>query len=181
MTEEQSFFVPHKPTELVSHFLIEHPQANWMESLGFLVDHYPQQEGEQLRWILEGSAGVYLLKPAQRPEPNDIDLVTQTEDFADQFSNSRRFDAKSVKFWCTVRGIPYTPELAEYIFSNPYETEFQKRKLLIMNPIILSASKQIPYAHRSPRSTDINDIQLLGIPTQQTQAAIQRLQGMSTK
>jgi hypothetical protein len=125
MSEQGELFKPKQPSELVQKFLSEHPQVNWTESLGFLADNYPQREGDIINWVVEGGVGVSLLRPQQRPEPNDLDILTRKVALEEEFANSGRFDVKDIKMWFEVRGLSYTPELAEYVFSDPAEIEFQ--------------------------------------------------------
>lgn len=93
-------FVPHKPSENVSKYLKENPSADWKQALNFVLDNYPQIVDAKLVWILEGGAAVYLLNPSRADTPDDVDIVTKSEQMAKDFTNTLTFNV--VRLICGV-------------------------------------------------------------------------------
>ena len=175
MTKDDEMFAPVLPSDEVMRFLAENPGANWEDSLMYFVDRYPQIEDTKVQWIVEGGAAVRLHNQTRRT-PNDIDIITRKSEVKDEFANAKGFDIKTVEDWFTLRGLDYTEEKGEILFSNVTTTELHGKQLLILNPPALVVSKTISTHRFAPqRPEDQADIDLLSANSQAVQSLIQSI------
>lgn len=162
--KENGVFYPSRgPAPEVVRFQQEHPAATWIESLRFVIEHFPQGEPEKPIWVLEGSAAVFLLCPGQRPVPNDLDIITPSRAFAHQFSHTRGIEVKTLDYWFAMRKLHGNPKRKDYVMRATQPVNFDGISVFVMHPGLLAVSKLLPYGSHDPRPQDTLDIQLLNV------------------
>lgn len=165
-----------RPADDVTQFLKEHPTADALTSLHFLLDYYPQRRDGEIQWLLDGGTVVHLLHPDVRPQGHDLDMITKNSSISRPFVNSRYFDAKPIDIWCKAKGIALTDEVVQKVFGSPEEVSVEGRAVLTVPLDVLAASKLLPYFGQESRVKDLSDIQLLGLPEGRIQEIVHQLQ-----
>lgn len=169
-------FVPHKPSEHVTKFLKEKPNADWKQALNFVLDNYPQVVDDELVWILEGGAAVYLLNPARADTPDDVDIVTKSEQMAKDFTNTLTFNVDTTDLWCRFRRLKPSDRITNLLFAHHSPVDFMGRKVEVLDPVTLTASKTIPWQGFAPqRQKDKADIALLSAPQDEVKNLVAEL------
>jgi len=175
MTKDHGMFTPGLPSDEVQRFLKENPVANWEESLVYLMDKYPQVKKEGVQWVVEGGAAVRLHNP-HRQTPNDVDIISMNFKMKEEFSNSKRFDIKTLQDWFNLRDLEYTQETGDLLLSNTQFIDFRGKPLLLLNPIALVVSKTIStHRHALHRPEDKVDIELLSVNPQLVSTLTQQI------
>ncbi len=169
-------FVPHKPSENVTKFLKENPNADWKQALNFVLDNYPQVVKGELVWILEGGAAVYLLNTARADNPDDVDIVTKSEPMAKDFTNTLTFNVDTTDLWCRFRRLEPSDRITNLLFSHHSPVDFMGRKVEVLDSVALTASKTIPWQGFAPqRQKDKTDIVLLSAPQDEVKELVTEL------
>jgi hypothetical protein len=171
----ETVFVPQEPSIRVQAFLKENSSANWRDGITFLLGNYPQVVGDKIQWILDGSAAVKLYFP-ERDDPGDLDMVARNNDFVSEFSNSKLYDAKTIKYWLESRGFLFTEETAELVLESNELVKFDGRELLVMDHVMLAVSKTISSHQNIPRRVkDTSDLELMRVNPVRIQEMIKKL------
>lgn len=173
LDERYSHFKPASPE--VSSFTKGNPQANSELSLAFLLENFPQRDKGGIIWLAEGSKAIELYHPGKLI-PNDIDILTSRDDFADKFGlPPGLFDVRTSKFWLEARGYKTSKENLDYLMTAYMARSFGGRKVLVSAPNVLGLSKKKPYNGHPPRPKDILHLAILAeAPTNVKQKHIDR-------
>jgi hypothetical protein len=154
-------FIPQTPAKHVKEWLRKNPEADWRDSINYVLDNYPQTRRDgRLNYLIEGGTAIHFLYP-ERPEPADIDIISKSKRMKRDFNGVSKVDVKLVREWFQFRFIPFNAAVSGLLFSLKEEVEFEGRSIWILNAMGLSAAKTLPYLRIPPRSKDIEDMNFL--------------------
>ncbi len=176
MKEKNDCFTPMQPASKKARAFIEsEPTADWKRSLSFLLENFPQIKEEKIDYIIEGGAAISLLGHHRTNEPKDIDLIVARQDLADDFQNSEKFDAKTLKEWFAQRGLDFTRERGEFLLASSTIVQHEGKKVLVLNPNLLACSKLLEFRGRKPRIQDTEDLAFLGVSKEVVEETMKEL------
>lgn len=174
----ENYFTPVPQSELIKQFKEKNPEANFDDKLEFLINNFPQVDGNGVNYLVEGGAAIELLTPGSRGASFDIDLISPTTDISEALVNSGIFDVKSPQQWLEFRGLEATKRNQDMLMSSFTRVEKGGKEVLILSPDMLALSKQLPYSNREPRDKDLEDFKILNIGQEDIDEAINKFLGV---
>jgi len=109
------FFRPAPESDFTRKFRETRMEATIQNRLLFLLDHFPQKKNNEVVYLIEGGAAMFLLNLGDRGNDIDIDIITTSQGLCQVLANTRIFDSKMCKTWLEFRGISHNLEIEQFI------------------------------------------------------------------
>lgn len=117
----------------------DHPKLDLRRDLHFLLETFPQRNGEgRLRYLLDGPI-VFFLNQPEIDQPGSIDLLTSHDILIREFAHVEGFQTTKVEDWLKNRDLNHNRDAKELLLQTYTIVRWEERLIHVLHPVAVAA------------------------------------------